>query len=392
MRLDGQGQSFRMFLLDEAAAEMRNRGADVIQLTLGLSDLMPRSEILNAIDSATRNPRVARSVYPVGLPDLRCGLAGFYGRLHGIEVPSERVLVDAGTSAIFRNLFQTILEQGDEVLLPIPYYPLYRIAAELAGGRCRHYMIDLDTMDCDMDSVLDNIGPRTRALVLNSPGNPLGNVVTEEFVAGVMEALPENVYIIYDDVYSNMMFDTHLPATPRCLLDRLEPDGRLIVTNSFSKGYRLYTRRIGWCVLPMTLVGPMTVLQQHLRLTADPAAQFGALEALRYPEDVEEVRCVHRERWKYARLRLSALDGVNLLQARGGFYFVLDCRQHLEGRRDVANCMELATDILERESVATVPGADFGMPGALRISLTSSRFGEGVDRLQSYFASRPGSE
>ena len=382
---DGAGNEFRMFLLDEAAIDARQRGADVIQLTLGLSDLQPRAEILNAIGSTASDPLTARRVCPAGLPELRQCLSQYYAETYGVSIPFDRILVDAGTSSIFRNLFQIICRPGDEVLLPLPYYPLYRFSATLNGVTCRYYPINLETMVPDVESIASGITEHTQAVILNSPGNPLGNVISQEVLEQILAIVPPDVYLIADEVYDNIHFSDDGRPMASTLFSDPAWQSRVVLINSFSKGYRMYTRRVGWCVLPEEIVRPMTIIQQHTRLTVDPAVQLGAVAALQHRHDVSAVRAIHMARWEYARSRLSDIPDVRLLPASGGFYCMLDCRQFIDDRQ-VSNCLRLALDILERVGVATVPGADFGLPGMLRLSFTSDRFNEGIDRLRSYFA------
>ncbi|HEX6718001.1 MAG TPA: aminotransferase class I/II-fold pyridoxal phosphate-dependent enzyme [Pyrinomonadaceae bacterium] len=382
---DGAGNEFRMFVLDEAALEARRRGADVIQLTLGLSDLQPRAEILNAIGSTTYDPLSARRVCPAGLPELRQCLSQYYAESCGASIPFDRILVDAGTSSIFRNLFQIISRPGDEVLLPLPYYPLYRFSATLNGLTCRYYPINLETMRPDVEAIANGITEHTQAVVLNSPGNPLGNVISQADLEQILAIVPPDVYLIADEVYDNIHFSDDGRAMVTTLLSDPAWQSRIILTNSFSKGYRMYTRRVGWCVLPEEIVRPMTIIQQHTRLTVDPAVQQGAIAALQHRQDVSAVKATHQARWEYARCKLSNVPDMHLLPASGGFYCMLDCRQFIANHQ-VPNCLNLALDVLERVGVATVPGADFGLPGMLRLSFTSERFNEGTDRLHSYFA------
>ncbi|MCP4639218.1 MAG: aminotransferase class I/II-fold pyridoxal phosphate-dependent enzyme, partial [bacterium] len=196
------------------------------------------------------------------------------------------------------------------------------------------------------------------------------------------------VYLLCDVVYDNVHFAKDAVPLTKTLLAMPPPHPRIVVTNSFSKAYRLYTRRVGWCILPEELVRPMTVIQQHTRLTVDPAVQLGAVEALKHAEDVAILAATYARRWAYARECLSHLPGIRLLPTSGGFYFVLDCRPFI-AEQGIPHCLRLATDILERVHVATVSGADFGIPGALRVSFTDARFNEGVDRMLQYFSQRP---
>ena len=381
---DGAGNSFRMFVLDEAARQRKAGGHDIIRLTLGKSDLPLHADIREAIVEAVRDTRKSNLVFPEGLPELRSALAAHYTSLAGVSVQGTRILVDAGTSSVYPSLFRLLAGSEDEVLLPLPYYPLYRLSAFLAGSLVRYYRIALDSMKVDIESYVRGITSRTRIIVLNSPGNPLGNIVTRDELTRMLDLLPEHAFLVFDEIYENILFGSEQCLTPLLLNQAGKHASRTIVTNSCSKGYRMYTKRVGWCVLPETLVGAMRVILHHTRLTVDPAVQYGAVEALRHPGEVEYLCRTHRKRWKYAQHHLQSIPGVGLLPSSGGFYFTLDCREFIQTHQ-LANCLALALNILDQAGVATVPGEDFGLPGILRMSFTSSRFEEAIDRLAAFF-------
>jgi len=381
---DGAGNSFRMFLLDEAARREELGGHDVIRLTLGKSELPLHSDIREAIISAVCDQRKCNLVFPLGLPELRDALAAHYSAMAGMDIDSNNILVDAGTSSIYPSLFRLLAGPNDEVLLPLPYYPLYRVSTLLAGASARYYRISLDTMRVDLESFAESITEKTRVVVLNSPGNPLGNVITQNELSWMLDLLPEQVYVVFDEIYENVFFEPRPKLTPLLLgyIDKRKE--RIVVTNSCSKGYRMYTKRVGWCVLPETLSQAMRVILHHTRLTVDPAVQYGAMEALNHPDEVKMLSGIHCARWEYARTHLKSIPRVQLLPSAGGFYCTLDCRDFVYSRR-LDSCLKLALSILHEARVATVPGEDFGLPGTLRLSFTASRFEEAIDRLVEYF-------
>jgi len=239
-------------------------------------------------------------------------------------------------------------------------------------------------MQVDVESYELGLNDKTRIVVINSPGNPLGNIITRETLSRMVEMLPEQTYLVFDEIYENVVFNDQPTIAPLLLSleDRLQD--RVIVTNSFSKGYRMYTKRVGWCVLPEHLVEAMRVVLHHTRLTVDPAVQFAGVEALKHPEEVEHLKAVHLRHWKYARHALSDISQVTLYPSAGGFYCTLDCRGFMK-TNSISNCLDLALDLLDKTGVAAVPGEDFGLPGTLRLSFTSSRFNDAIDRMVSYF-------
>ncbi|HEX8115348.1 MAG TPA: aminotransferase class I/II-fold pyridoxal phosphate-dependent enzyme [Kofleriaceae bacterium] len=373
-------EQFLMFVLDQMAHDYEQQYDDVIRLTLGKSELPVDPSITEAMVEAARAFDKSALVFPAGLPRLREKLAAYESRRHGVAIRPDNVIVSVGTSTMFRNLFALLTRAGDEVLLPLPYYPLYRFSAMLADATVRYYRIDLSSMRLDLDSFRASFSDATRVVVINSPGNPLGNVLTRDELAAIDRVVGGRAVIICDQIYDNICFDGPAPS----MLSLAGARAKLILSNAFSKGYRMYARRIGYAVVPDALIEPLTVVQHHTLLTADPVPQFGALAALDRPGDVAELATRYRGRRDYTLRRFAEVPGVRALPAQGSFYMTLDCRELMVSRR-FASSLAIATAIMESTHVATVPGSDFGLPGTLRLSFTSSRYEEGIDRLVSFF-------
>lgn len=373
-------QRFLMFVLDQMAHEYEQEHKDVIRMTLGKSELPPHPEIVDAMAASLRDFSKSSQVFPAGLPELRSKLAEHYKEAYQVDIPPERFIIGAGTSSIFRNLFQILLTTTDEVLLPAPYYSLYNFSALLANARINYYRIDPASMALDWQSFRDNFTPRTKVVVINSPGNPLGNLISREDMLQLDAIVDGQAIIISDEIYANMCFAGTSAAAVQLGPTRSE----FITTNAFSKGYRMYSRRVGYCIVPERLVEPLTVIQHHTLLTLDPVVQYGAIAALDLPGEVEALRLLYRERCHYALQQFARVPGVIAYHSQGGFYITIDCATFM-AEQQLATSLELATSIMASTCVATVPGSDFGMPTALRLSFSTSRFKEGIDRLVQFF-------
>jgi aspartate aminotransferase len=253
--------------------------------------------------------------------------------------------------------------------------------ATLAGATIKFYDIDLDTKRIDMDSFRRNFSPeRTSLVVVNSPGNPVGNIVTPDELREIYEIVDRQAYILNDEIYNNVMFYDEFHS-PLALLP--EHSDITIVTNSFSKGYRMYTKRIGFAILPKELQVNLRVIQQHTLLCADPCYQYGMIAALDDEESPKELTRVYRERAEYTTNRLTG-NSCRPIAAEGGFYAILRCEEWNKAK-GFASSKELARDILEKVQVAVVPGTDFGVPHDLRLAFCCDRYDEGIDRLHKYF-------
>lgn len=374
-------ERFLMFVLDEQAANLEARSGDVIRLTLGKSELPPDPPVVAAMVAAAGDYSLASLVHPAGLPRLRDRLAQEYRERYGLPLPVSRFIVGPGTSAVIRNLMQLLVGPGDEVVVPLPYYPLYPFTARLAGGQVRYYRIDPVTLRVDLGSLTEAVTARTRAVFLNSPGNPLGNLVTQDELLAVDAVVAGRAALISDEIYRDVVFDDP-PYSALQLEDRLSCP--LVATDAFSKAHRMYARRVGYAVVPEEFTRPLTVIQHHTLLTTDPVSQFGAIAALDHQDGVRELTARYRSRRDYTVRRFGAVPEVRAIPARGGFYLTLECGEFL-ARTGMAGSLPLAERILTRTGVATVPGDDFGLPTALRLSYSATRYEEAVDRLADFF-------
>lgn len=373
-------ERFLMFILDELAHDLEQRSADVIRLTLGKSELPPCGQITGAMIVALASPTRQSLVFPAGLPELRARLSEEYRALYGVSLAPENFIVSVGTSSAFRNLNYLLAGPGDEVLIPLPYYPLYRFCASLVGAKVTHYRINPASLAMDIASFEAAFTPCTKIVVINSPGNPLGNVVDLGDLLAIDEIIDGRATIICDEIYANTYFDRESFSAVQALPSLRSP---LVVTNGFSKGYRMYARRVGYSVVPDVLVEPLTVIQHHTLLTVDPVPQFGAIAALEYPKEVQEIVSRYRHRRDYSMARFQGVQGVTPIHSKGGFYLTLECGDYMRSH-GIETGLDLAIRLLPATQVATVPGEDFGLPTSLRLSFSSGRYEEGVDRLATF--------
>ena len=374
-------QRFGMFAMEELAEELERKYDDVIRLTLGQSELPVHPDITEAMVAAARDPRRSRLVYPLGVPALREAVADYETQAGGRHVDPASVVVSAGSSTLIRNLCCLLTHDGGEVLLPRPYYPLYLYSAALAGARVNFYDIDLITGCIDFTSLREALNGDTRMVILNSPGNPLGNRLTMADLRQVDEAVDGRAVIVSDEIYRNMCFDDVAPSMGALN----DPRSPIVVTNSFSAGLRMFARRVGYAVVPGELIPGLATLQAHTLLTTDPVPQYGAIEALRHLEEAEGIRMLYAGRRDYAVKRLSEFAGVRPIRAEGGFYLTIDVASRLgDGESD----RTLAESILSAAHVATVPGSDFGLPGSLRLTYAAGQFDEAIDRVAAFFEER----
>lgn len=380
-KLNYKNLEFLMFVLDELADELESQGRDIIKLTLGKPQQKLHDDIVNAHIDAVKNQEKRNQVYPEGLPLLRTKIAEWYTSI-GNPVDPKHVLVNTGTSPFFKDLFRFLLTEEDEILLPKPYYSVYNVSALLTPAKIKFYEVDKDTFRIDQQGFKENYDPKkTRIVVFCSPGNPYGNVISKEEYSELLDIISDDTYILSDEIYRNTGFYSDIPS----VLDIKKDRSNIIISNSFSKGFRMYTARVGFCILPDRLLEPYRVLLQHTLLTTNPTEQYAAVEALNHLDEVERLVDIYRENNEYTVNKFSEIAGIEPLKAEGGFYLVTMCDGFMK-KKGFNNSFDLAKDILEKTGVAIVPGSDFGVEKGIRISFTNLRFKEAIDRLANYFA------
>jgi aspartate/methionine/tyrosine aminotransferase len=384
-------QRFGVFEVEELAEELERTYDDVVRLTLGKSELPLHPAITEAMVSALRDPKRSSQVYPLGVPALQEAVADYEGQAYGRNVDPANIIISVGSSTIIRNLCCLLAHDGGEVLLPRPYYPLYLYSAALTGARVSFYDVDLATGCIDFSSLRAGLSAATRVVILNSPGNPLGNRFTMADLRLVDEAVDGRAVIVSDEIYRNISFDDEAPS----MGSLSEPRSPIVVTNAFSKGFRMFARRVGYAVVPEEFTDPLATMQGHTLQTTDPVPQYGAIEALRHLDEVEELRVLYAGRRDFALKRLAEVPAVRPVRAEGGFYLTLDVDSFLRRGMDRAEVTEpggsdrtLAESILADTHVATAPGSDFGVPRMLRLSYSAAQFENAVDRLSRYFEER----
>ncbi|OKP79499.1 aspartate aminotransferase [Paenibacillus helianthi] len=376
-------ERFLMFVLDQMANELESKGGKAIRMTLGKSELPLHPDIISSMQEALQTFEKYTLVYPGGLPELKEKLAGHYERKYNVTIKPDNFIISVGTSSVFRNLFYLLLKEGDEVLLPFPYYSLYHFSALLVGAKVRHYKINLDTLALDVESFEQNYTDKTKVVVINTPGNPLGNILTRDELNMIDRIVDGRATIINDEIYANTYFDDKCES----VMQLKNTKSQFVTTDAFSKGYRMYSKRVGYAIVPDELVQPLTVIQHHTLLTADPIVQFGAMAALDHQHEVEHLVSIYKMRREYTLEAFRDVEDVRTLPSRGGFYITIDCQRFM-GRHNIANSLELATELFQATHVATVPGSDFGLPSMLRLSYSTADYEEGIDRMVQFFKSK----
>ncbi|MEU4740477.1 pyridoxal phosphate-dependent aminotransferase [Actinosynnema sp. NPDC023658] len=370
-RIGGIAESATL-AVDAKAKALKAAGRPVIGFGAGEPDFPTPEAIVAAAQAACADPRNHRYTPAAGLPELREAVAAKTKRDSGYEVTAAQVLITNGGKQAVYQAFATLVDPGDEVLLPAPYWTTYPEAITLAGGvpvqvtadESTDYLVTVEQLEAART-------PRTKVLLLCSPSNPTGSVYTREQITAIGEwALEHGLWVITDEIYEHLTYDgaesVSLPVAVPAMADRT------LVLNGVAKTYAMTGWRVGWLIGPTDVVKAAANLQSHLTSNVANVSQRAALEAVSGPLDAaHEMREAFDRRRRTIVDMLSAIPGVECPTPKGAFYVYPSVKaligKELRGTT-ITDTVQLAALILEHAEVAVVPGEAFGTPGYLRLS------------------------
>ena len=346
------------------ALEMKRAGVDVIAMTAGEPDFQPPQHVLEAAHEAVRRG-LTKYTPSEGTRELRDAIAKKHARENELRYEADQVMVSTGGKQVLYNAFMTLLDPGDEVIVPAPYWVSYPPQIELAGG----VTVVVPTRPeegfvLDPDRVAAAITPRTKAILVNSPGNPTGAVYPEPVLRAVAELCERHdLWLITDELYEHMVYEGAF--TP---VARYYPERTLIVHGA-SKGYALTGWRIGWGCGPAPLIKAMNKLQGQVTSNANAVAQYATQVALNEVDATAAFQAMTRQAYRERRdVIVAGLNAIGLRtpMPQGAFYVMADLRP-IDPDETVA-----AIRLLEEAHVGVVPGTDFEAPGFARLSYACS--------------------
>ena len=385
--------------VDARAKALKAAGEDVVGFGAGEPDFPTPERVVEAAAEACRSPRYHRYTPTAGLPELREAIATKTKRDSGYDVDAGQVLVtNGGKQAVF-NAFATMLDPGDEVLVPSPYWTTYPEAIALAGGAA----LTIPTGEADgfrvtVEQLERSRTERTKAVLFVSPSNPTGVVYPKEEVEAIGRwAVERGLWVVTDEIYEHLVYDGHefhsMPVVVPDLADRC------VVINGVAKTYAMTGWRVGWMIAPTDVIAAATNLQSHTTSNVANVSQVAALAAVSGDlEAVAMMRLAFDRRRRRIHAMLNEIPGVSCLEPQGAFYAFPSFEGVLGSRirtHRPETTLELANVILDEAAAAIVPGEAFGAPGYARLSyaLAENDMVRGVARiaeLLSEAASEPG--
>jgi len=384
--------------VDAKAKALQAEGRPVISYAAGEPDFATPDYIVEAAIAATHDPKNYRYTPAAGLPELREAVAAKTLRDSGLDVGAGQVVVTNGGKQAVYQAFQVLLDPGDEVLVPTPYWTTYPEVIKLAGGTQvdvfagadQGYLVTVEQLEAARTE-------RTKVLLFVSPSNPTGAVYPAEQVQAIGEwALEHGIWVVTDEIYQNLTYADDEDGVPPRAVSIVEAvpglANQTILVNGVAKTYAMTGWRLGWMVGPSDVIKGAANLQSHLSSNVSNISQRAAIAALTGPQDaVEEMRRAFDRRRRTIVAELAKIDGVTVPVPQGAFYVYPDV-SGLLGREwggvTPTSSLELADLMLEQAEVAAVPGEAFGPSGYLRFSyaLGDAPLLEGIQRLQRLFS------
>jgi aspartate aminotransferase len=373
--------------IDAKAKALQAAGEDVIGFGAGEPDFPTPAHIVEAAVAACRDPKNHKYSAAAGLPELKAAIAAKTERDSGYRVAPSQVLVTNGGKQAVEEAFATLLDPGDEVLMPAPYWTTYPEAIRLAGGVPVALTTTIDAgFRVTVEQLEQARTPRTKVLLFVSPSNPTGAVYRAAEVEAIGRwAVEHGVWVVTDEIYEHLVYgDATFTSMPTLVPELADT---CVVVNGVAKTYAMTGWRVGWMIGPTDVIKAAANLQSHSTSNVANVSQRAALAALSGGlEDVAEMRAAYDRRRKIIVGMLREIPGVRCVDPEGAFY----AYPNLEGAlgrplagRTASSTLELAEIVLDEAKVAFVPGEAFGSPGYGRFSyaMSEDQMVEGITRV-----------
>jgi len=369
--------SFIVMDVLERAHELERDGRHVIHLEIGEPDFPTPECICEAADKAIRDGHT-HYTHSLGIIELREAICDHYFQNYGVHVVPDQVIVTSGTSPALFMLFSALLEAGDEIIISNPHYPCYpNFAQFLDATPVSVNVYEENSFQFELEDVKKRFSPRTKVILVNSPSNPTGTLLSPE---RMKEIAGLGYSLISDEIYHGLVYEGKAHSI-------LEFTDNAFVLNGFSKAYAMTGWRLGYIIAPLSFVRPLQKIQQNFFISAGSVSQWAGVAALtKAGPDVERMKSIYNERRIYMIQRLREMGFVLRSEPLGAFYMLVNAK-HLS-----SNSYDLAFEILEEAGVGVSPGIDFGdnAEGFIRISYANSlqNIKEGLKRIDTFIKRR----
>lgn len=366
------------------AAKLKAGGAELVEFGAGEPHFATPQHIKDAAIAAIQQ-NFTKYTPVAGIPELRSAIVKRHAADFGSAYKPEEAIVSTGGKLALFNAIQVLVDHGDEVILPVPYWVSFKDIIEYAGGRCVYVETDeADGFQLTAEMIERRVSSRTRAIMINSPNNPSGAVITpEDFTAIVRMAHQRGIYVIADECYVYLNFAGSFSAGS--ITDARE---HLVIIGSLSKTYAMTGWRLGYALAPAPITSAFTKLQSQNTSSTAHMIQKAAVTALTGPQE-----CVAEMRTGYIQLRdlvlneLAKIPGITCVPPKGAFYVYPNVSAYF-GRNGINSAAEISKRLLHEAHVVTVPGEAFGTRDHIRLSYATSaaEINKGLEWMRNWFA------
>ncbi len=369
--------SFIVMDVLEKAHEMERKGIHIIHLEVGEPDFETPECVKRAACKALEDGHT-HYTHSMGLVELREAISEYYHETYSVSVHPDRIVITSGTSPGMFTLFAVLLDAGDEVIISDPHYACYpNFIRFMQGVPTTVPVYEEDGFQFRAEAIREKITDRTKAIFINSPSNPTGNLLSADRMKEIATLSP---IIISDEIYHGLVYEGKEHSI-------LEFSDNAFVLNGFSKLYAMTGLRLGYMIAPQAFIRPIQKIQQNFFISANSMVQMSGIAALKEAgEDVKRMKEIYNERRKFMIQRLREI-GLGITVEPTGAFYVFANAKHIS-----TDSYQLAFDILEKAHVGVTPGIDFGKNGEgyLRFSYANSleNIAEGLNRLEKYFQRR----
>ncbi|MFC1839186.1 pyridoxal phosphate-dependent aminotransferase [Thermodesulfobacteriota bacterium] len=370
-------KSFIVMDVLERAHELERQGRDIIHMEVGEPDFPTSSSISEAAVEAIKREKT-HYTHSLGLLELRKAISEHYFNKYNVNIDPERVVITSGTSPALFMIYSALLEKGDEIILSNPHYPCYPNFAHFLNAVPSFVNVyEEDGFQYRTSEITKKISAKTKAILINSPSNPTGNLLSPDKMGVIAGMGP---YIISDEIYHGLVYGEKEHSI-------LEFTDNAFVVNGFSKLHAMTGWRLGYMIAPPEFIRPIQKMQQNFYISAGSVAQWAGVAALtRAEKDIEKMRSVYNERRLYMIGRLKKMGFGLTIEPKGAFYVFVNA-EHIS-----KNSYDLSFEILEKAGVGVTPGIDFGSNGEgyLRFSYANSieNIAEGLGRIEKFLEER----
>lgn len=368
------------FAISAKAKEMKARGLPVVSFGAGEPDFDTPPHVKEAAILAIKEG-FTKYTQTSGMPELKEAICAKFRRDNALEYKNENILVSAGAKQCLYNCFQVLLDPGDRVLIPTPYWVSYEEMVVLAGGVCD--FVKSPSFKIDKNTLINALTPRTKVLILNSPSNPTGAVYSQKELIEIAEICKKHsLYVISDEIYEALIYDKNHFSIAQ-VDDEMKK--RTVVVNGVSKSYAMTGWRIGYCAAEKEIIKAASNLQDHVTSNACSISQKAAIAALNGPQDIViTMKNTYRKRRDYLVGRINAIKGLDVAMPDGAFYAFVDVSKLYNEK--IADSFAFCDALLDTQYVAAIPGGAFGDNDYIRLSFATSdeNIKTGIDRIAAF--------